>query len=289
MKAVVTGAGGQLAKAWSAAAPPGWSVTGLSRAELDISDAAAVERVIGALAPDLIVNAAAYTAVDQAEREPDLAFAVNRDGAGHLAAAATRLGARLIQVSTDFVFDGRSGRPYRPGDAPGPLNVYGASKLAGEQAAAEAAPDALIVRTAWVYGPSGGNFLATMLRLMAARRVIGVVADQIGAPTSTLTLAEALWGLAGKEARGLMHFTDAGVASWYDFAQAIAEEALAAGLVNRAPVVKPIATADYPTAARRPAFSVLDSSAAYGLLGAPAAHWRVALRQVLARMKEPAP
>lgn len=288
MKAVVTGAGGQLAKAWSAAAPPGWSVTGLTRAELDIGDKGAVERVIGDLAPDLILNAAAYTAVDRAESEPDLVFAINRDGAGHLAATATRLGARLIQVSTDFVFDGRSGRPYRPDDAPGPLNVYGASKLAGEQAAAEAAPGALIVRTSWVYGPSGANFLATMLRLMAARPEIGVVADQIGAPTSTATLADALWGLAGKEASGVMHFTDAGVASWYDFAQAIAEEALAAGLIDRAAAVKPIATSDYPTAARRPAFSVLDSSAAYGLLGAPAAHWRIALRQVLGRMKQAA-
>jgi dTDP-4-dehydrorhamnose reductase len=293
-KAVVTGAGGQLARAWSAAAPPGWSVTGLSRADLDIADAAAVERVIGALAPDLILNAAAYTAVDRAESEPDLAFAVNRDGAAHLAAAATRAGARLIQVSTDFVFDGRSGRPYRPDDAPGPLNVYGASKLAGERAAAETAPDALIVRTAWVYGPRGANFLATMLRLMAARPEIGVVADQIGAPTSTATLASALWGLAEKQVsgdimpRGIWHFTDAGVASWYDFAQAIAEEAVAAGLIDRAAAVKPIATADYPTPARRPAFSVLDSSAAYGLLGAPAAHWRVALRQVLGRMKQQA-
>ena len=287
--AVVTGAGGQLARAWSAAAPAGWSVTGLSRAELDISDGAAVERVIGDLAPDLILNAAAYTAVDRAESEPDLAFAINRDGAAHLAAAATRAGARLIQVSTDFVFDGRSGRPYRPDDAPGPLGVYGASKLAGERAAAEAASDALIVRTAWVYGPNGGNFLATMLRLMAERPEIGVVADQIGAPTSTLTLASALWGLAGKQTSGLLHFTNAGVASWYDFAQAIAEEAVTAGLIDRAAAVKPIATADYPTAARRPAFSVLDSSAAYGLLGAPAPHWRVALRAVLGRMKRPAP
>jgi dTDP-4-dehydrorhamnose reductase len=293
-KAVVTGAGGQLARAWSAAAPPGWSVTGLSRAELDISDGAAVERVLGALAPDLILNAAAYTAVDRAESDPDLAFAVNRDGAGHLAATAARAGARLIQVSTDFVFDGLASRPYRPDDAPGPLNVYGASKLAGERAVAEAAPDALIVRTAWVYGPSGANFLATMLRLMAMRPEIGVVADQIGAPTSTLILAEALWGLAAKQVSGIVHFTDAGVASWYDFAQAIAEEALAAGLIDRAPAVKPIATADYPTPARRPAFSVLDSSAAYSLLGAPAAHWRVALRQVLGRqalgrMKQAAP
>lgn len=287
MKAVVTGAGGQVAKAWSAAAPPGWSVTGLSRAELDIGDGAAVERVIGAIAPDLVLNAAAYTAVDRAENEPDLAFAINRDGAGHVAATATRLGARLIHVSTDFVFDGSSGRPYRPDDAPGPLNVYGTSKLAGERAVAEAAPGALIVRTAWVYGPSGANFLATMLRLMAARAEIGVVADQIGTPTSTLTLARALWGLAEKEASGVTHFTDAGVASWCDFAQAIAEEALAAGLIDRAPVVRPIATADYPTAARRPAMSVLDCSAAYGLLGGPAPHWRVALRQVLAAMKPP--
>jgi dTDP-4-dehydrorhamnose reductase len=287
MKAVVTGAGGQVAKAWSAAAPPGWSVTGLSRAELDIGDEMAVDRVIGAMAPDLILNAAAYTAVDRAQSEPDLAFAINRDGAGHVAAIATRLGARLIQVSTDFVFDGSGGRPYRPDDEPGPLNVYGASKLAGERAAAEAAPGALIVRTAWVYGPSGANFLTTMLRLMAARSEIGVVADQIGTPTSTLTLARALWGLAETEASGVTHFTDAGVASWCDFAQAIAEEALAAGLIDRAPVVKPIATADYPTAARRPGYSVLDCSAAYGLLGGPAPHWRAALRDVLARMKPP--
>lgn len=287
MKAVVTGSGGQVAKAWSAAAPPGWSVTGLSRADLDIGDEVAVDRVIGALAPDLILNAAAYTAVDRAESEPDLAFAINRDGAGHVAAIATRLGARLIQVSTDFVFDGSSGRPYRPDDAPGPLNVYGASKLAGERAAAETAPGALIVRTAWVYGPSGANFLATMLRLMAARPEIGVVADQIGTPTSTLSLARALWGLAEAEASGVMHFTDAGVASWCDFAQAIAEEALAAGLIDRAPVVTAIATADYPTAARRPGFSVLDCAATYALLGGPAPHWRVALRQVLAAMKPP--
>jgi dTDP-4-dehydrorhamnose reductase len=288
MKAVVTGADGQLARAWSAAAPPGWSVTGLSRAELDIGDKGAVERVIGALAPDLILNAAAHTSVDRAESEPDLAFAVNRDGAGHVAATATRLGARLIQLSTDFVFDGRSGRPYRPDDAPGPLNVYGASKLAGERAVAEAAPAALIVRTSWVYGPSGANFLATMLRAMSSRPEIGVVADQIGTPTSTLTLARALWGLAAERGRGVMHFTNAGVASWYDFAQAIAEEARATGLIDREAAVKPIATADYPTAARRPAMSVLDCHAAYGLLGAPADHWRVALRRVLGRMKQDA-
>jgi dTDP-4-dehydrorhamnose reductase len=285
VKAVVTGAGGQLAKSWIAAAPPGWMVSGLTRAELDITDEAAVDKVIGDEAPDLILNAAAYTAVDRAESEPDLAFQVNRDGAAHLARAATRTGARLIQVSTDFVFDGASGRPYRPDDPTGPLNVYGASKLAGEQAVAAAAPDALVVRTAWVYGPTGGNFLATMLRLMAERPEVRVVADQIGAPTSTQTLAAALWGLAESMAGGILHFTDAGVASWCDFARAIAEEALAAGVLARPAKVTPIRTADYPTAARRPAFSVLDCTAAYALLGAPAPPWRTALRAVLAGMK----
>jgi dTDP-4-dehydrorhamnose reductase len=287
VKALVTGAGGQLAKALISSAPPGWSVSGLAHDDLDIGDQAAVDRAIGKLAPDLIVNAAAYTAVDRAEIEPDLAFRINGDGARHLALAGSRQGARLIQLSTDFVFDGRSNQPYRPEDTPNPLNVYGASKLAGERAVAEAAPDALIVRTAWVYGPTGANFLATMLRLMATRTELAVVSDQIGTPTSTPTLAAALWALADKRATGVSHFTDAGVASWYDFAQAIAEEAEAVGLLERPPPVSPIFTTDYPTRAVRPAFSVLDKGATYALLGAPAPHWRAALREVLSRMKRP--
>jgi dTDP-4-dehydrorhamnose reductase len=288
MKTLITGAGGQLATALIATAPSGWSVAGLGRANLDIGDQAAVDEAVNSLEPDLIINAAAFTAVDGAESEADLAFRVNRDGARHLAVAASRLGAGLIQISTDFVFDGRSSRPYRPDDAPNPLGVYGASKLAGERAVAEAAPEGLIVRTAWVYGPTGANFLATMLRLMATRPQIDVVTDQIGTPTSTLTLAAALWDLAQKRASGVLHFTDAGVASWYDFAQAIAEDAMAAGLLERAPPVRPILTADYPTPAARPAFSLLDKSAAYALLGAPAPHWRLALRLVLAQMTSPA-
>jgi dTDP-4-dehydrorhamnose reductase len=284
VKALVTGAGGQLARAWRAAAPEGWTVAGLSRAELDIADPDAVETAIAAHAPDLILNAAAYTAVDRAESEPELAFAANRDGAANLAAAARGVGARLIHLSTDFVFDGRGQRPYRPGDATGPLGVYGASKLAGEEAAAEADPGALIVRTAWVYGPDGSNFLTTMLRLMAARGEVAVVDDQVGAPTSTLSLAEALWGLAKTDARGVMHFTNTGTASWCAFARAIAEEALTARVLARPASVRAIATADYPTKARRPAFSVLDCSAAYAALGRPAPHWRDALRQVLGRM-----
>jgi len=285
MKAIVTGAGGQLARALLAAEPAGWDVTGLTRADLDIGDEAAVEASVKALAPDLILNAAAYTAVDRAESEPDLAFSINRDGARHLALAASRAGARLVHVSTDFVFDGKASRPYRPDDATAPLGVYGGSKLAGEQEVARVTPEALTVRTAWVYGPTGANFLATMLRLMASRPEVGVVADQIGTPTSTLTLADALWDLARTDARGILHLTDAGVASWYDFATAIAEEAVAAGVLERAPRVAPIATIDYPTPAARPAFSVLDKSAAFTLLGRSAPHWRVALRAALARMR----
>ena len=280
MKALVTGAGGQVAKAWIAAAPAGWTIAAAGRSDLDITDRAAVEATVAADQPDVILNAAAYTAVDRAESEPELAFAVNRDGAGYLAAAARRAGARLIHLSTDFVFDGQAGRPYRPGDAAAPTGVYGASKLAGEAAVLAADPAALIVRTAWVYGPGDGNFLATMLRLMASRPDLGVVADQIGTPTSTLTLAAALWAFAAADARGVWHYTDAGVASWYDFAQAIAEEAVAAGVLKTAPPIRPIATTQYPTPAARPAYSVLDKSASYALLG-PAPHWRVALRSVL--------
>jgi dTDP-4-dehydrorhamnose reductase len=284
VKALVTGAGGQVAKAWIAAAPAGWSITAAERATLDITDEAAVEATVAALAPDLILNAAAYTAVDRAESEPDLAFAANRDGAGYLAAAARRAGARFIHISTDFVFDGHGGRPYRPDDAARPAGVYGVSKLAGEAAVLAAKPDALIVRTAWVYGPGGGNFLATMLRLMASRPEVMVVADQIGTPTSTFTLAAVLWAFAATDAKGVWHYTDAGAASWYDFAVAIAEEAVAAGVLESAPPIRPITSAEYPTPVVRPPYGVLDKSASFALLG-PAPHWRVALRAVLQEMR----
>jgi dTDP-4-dehydrorhamnose reductase len=285
VKALVTGAGGKLGQALLAATPAGWSVVGLSRAELDIGDAAAVRLAVRAHAPDLILNAAAYTAVDRAESEPDAAFRINRDGAAFIATAATDAGARIVHVSTDFVFGGATGRPWQPDDPTGPLNVYGASKLAGEAAVAAAAPEALTVRTAWVYGPTGANFLATMLRLMASRSELRVVADQIGTPTSTLDLAFDLWRLASTDARGILHYTNAGAASWYDFAVAIAEEAVDIGLLESAPPIVPIATSDYPTPAARPAFSVLDKTAAFELLGGPAPHWRVALRNVLAKMR----
>lgn len=285
MRALILGAGGQLGRALAAAAPTGAEVTALDRAALDITDAAAVAAAIAREAPEVVLNAAAYTAVDRAEQEEAAAFAVNAAAAGILAGAAREAGARLVHVSTDFVFDGRGATPYPPDAAPAPLGAYGRAKLAGEALVRSGAGEAgLIVRTAWVHGPTGGNFVRTMLRLMREREEVRVVADQIGAPTYAPALAAALWALAGQARAGIWHYTDAGVASWYDFAVAIQEEALARGLLARAVPVIPIATADYPTPARRPGFSVLDCRATYAALGGPAPHWRANLRAMLARI-----
>ncbi len=285
MKILLTGAGGQLGRALQANAPAQTDIIALDHATLDIGDEAAVMDLVAENEPDLVLNAAAYTAVDRAEGDADTAFRVNAQGAGNLAAAAAGQHARFVHVSTDFVFDGTSGSPYRPDHSTAPLGVYGESKLAGERAALEAHPSALIVRTAWVYGVTGNNFVRTMLRLMAERDEVRVVADQIGTPTFADSLAAALWSLDAAGAKGVHHWTDSGAASWYDFAVAIQEEALAVGLLTRAVPVIPITTADFPTPARRPAYSVLDKSSAVALVGAPAPHWRVNLRKMLGVIK----
>lgn len=279
---LLAGAEGQLGRSLLASAPPGLRVHVFGHAALDITNLEQVRRVAGELGPDLIINAAAYTAVDQAEREPDWAFAVNAGGVANLATAAAELGARLLTVSSDFVFDGRSGLPYAPGAAANPLNVYGASKLAGEQAAG---PGALIVRTAWVHGRAGYNFVKTILRLLAERREIRVVADQIGSPTSATDLAAALWKLAAAEATGVHHYTNSGVASWYDLAIAIAEEARGAGMLNSTVPIVPVGTAEFPTPALRPPCAVLDKQTTFALLGGPAPHWRDGLRRTLQELK----
>lgn len=279
---LIVGAGGQLGQELSRSAPDGAAVTGLSRSELDISDGDAVAEMISRLAPHVVINAAAYTAVDKAESESEAAYAVNRDGAGNLARASREAGCQFIQVSTDFVFDGAQGRPYRPSDGTHPLGVYGASKLAGEQAVMEVLGDeALILRTAWVYSSRQQNFVKTVLRLMTERDSLRVVADQIGTPTWARGLAEAIWRAADLGLTGIHHWTDAGVASWYDFAVAIHEEALALGLLERSIVIHPIATADYPTPAKRPLYSVLDKTETWRALGYDAEHWRAALRKML--------
>jgi dTDP-4-dehydrorhamnose reductase len=282
MKVLITGANGQVGRALQATAPAGAQLILTDVGELDICDAEAVERFVADAAPALIVNSAAYTAVDKAEGDASLAQAINADAVGHLAAAAAENGARLVHISTDFVFDGTQGWPYRPDDTPNPLSVYGATKLAGERIAG---PDALIIRTSWVYAAVGGNFVHTMLRVMRERDEVRVVADQIGSPTFATGIADAIWRLARQGAQGIYHFTDSGAASWYDFAVAIQEEALALGLFERQAKVTPIATSDYPTPARRPSYSVLDKGATIAALGGPAPHWRVNLRTMLQEVK----
>ena len=285
MKVLITGANGQVGHALQATAPVSAQITAFDRAGLDIGDSDAVDAAVAQIRPDLIINAAAYTAVDRAESEADLAWQINGKAPGLLAAAAYRSGARFIHISTDFVFDGAAGTPYRPDSPTDPLGTYGASKLAGEQAALAANPASLIVRTAWVYGTHGNNFVRTMLRLMAERDEVKVVADQVGTPTFATGLAKALWALHAAGALGIHHWTDSGAASWYDFALAIQEEALGLGLLTRSVPVIPIATSDYPTPARRPSYSILDKSAAVALVGAPAPHWRVHLRDMLGEIK----
>jgi len=282
MKALITGANGQLGRALAACAPNQIELVGLTSAMLDIADEAAVEAAFIAHAPDLVINAAAYTKVDAAEAMSEHADRVNHIGVAHLARAAQHRAARLVHLSTDFVFDGMASQPYRPDAPTAPRNVYGATKLAGEAAAGG---DALIIRTSWLYSAYGNNFVATMLRLMRERPVLRVVDDQIGSPTSAASLASAIWQLGQTDTVGIMHYSDSGVASWYDFAVAIMEEALAIGLLDRAVEIVPIPSSAYPTPARRPNFSVLDKSDTIEALGHAPPHWRASLRDVLEAIK----
>ncbi|TPE59831.1 dTDP-4-dehydrorhamnose reductase [Sandaracinobacter neustonicus] len=287
MKVLIAGAAGQLGRAMQATAPQGVTIIAPPEAEFDILDDAKVSAVISAAAPQLVVNAAAYTQVDKAEADVATAEAVNGTAAGRLAAAAAAAGARFAHVSTDFVFDGLSPLPYAPDAVPNPIGAYGETKLSGERQVLAAHPNPLILRTAWVYAAEGNNFVRTMLRLMRERDELKVVADQVGTPTHAAGLARAIWTLDAAGVSGIHHWTDAGVASWYDFAVAIRDEALAIGLLERRTPVVPIRTSDYPTPARRPAMSVLDKGSSWAVTG-PAAHWRDELKLALAQMKEQA-
>lgn len=294
MKVLLTGAAGQLGQELIASRPPEVELIACSRGELDLADADACRAAVQQHRPDWVLNAGAYTAVDKAESEPELAAAVNAGAPAAFAEALAATGGRLLQVSTDFVFNGAQGSPYRPEQPLDPLGVYGATKAAGEAAALQL-PGARVLRTSWVYGPVGKNFCLTMLRLhalkAAAGESLGVVADQVGCPTSTLTLAAACWRAIGVGADPaadpsgprILHWSDAGAASWYDFAVAIGELGVQAGLLERAARVKPLTTADYPTPAQRPSYSLLDCTASRVALGLEPLHWREALVEVLAR------
>lgn len=278
MNVLITGANGQLGTALQKTAPSAVKLVALDRAAFDLADPAAIIAGVRAASPELIINAAAYTAVDAAESDEAAAFAINATAVERLGFAAAIVGARLIHVSTDFVFDGTASTPYSTDAEPAPISAYGRTKRAGELTLGS---DALIVRTAWVYSATGSNFAKTMLALMMDRPELRIVDDQIGTPTHALALAAALWKLADQRASGIFHYTDSGVASWYDFAVGIQEEALALGLLRFAIPILPISTRDFPRPARRPSYAVLDKSATWTALGAPAPHWRTNLRNML--------
>lgn len=284
MKALILGKSGQLASELHRTQPEHVSAYFASSQELDIRDDQALQSTIAELKPDVVINAAAYTAVDKAEDDQEAAYAINKEAVASLASITKQAGVRLVHVSTDFVFDGEENTPYKTSHPVSPLGVYGASKQQGEQAVLDQHPqNSCILRTSWVYSSQGNNFVKTMLRLMTEKPELGVVWDQVGSPTWANGLAKACWQFAENNETGIYHYSDLGVASWFDFATAIQEEAHALGLLEQTIPIKPIPSSSFPTPAKRPAYSVLDTSETYEVL-APSnsgMHWRVALRTML--------
>jgi dTDP-4-dehydrorhamnose reductase len=296
MRVLVAGREGQVARALLARLlPEGHEVTALEPPELDLTSRESIAGAMRAARPDLVVNAAAYTAVDRAEDQAELAFAVNRDGAAWLAAAAAEAGAPFVHFSTDYVFDGLKGSPYVETDRTNPLGVYGRSKEEGERAVLAANPRSVVLRTAWVCSPDGANFVKTMLRLAAERDELRVVADQHGAPTFAADLAEAVARMAprllasapGDEAYGLFHLSGAPHTTWHGFTDAILDGAAARG--RKRPKLTPITTADYPTRAARPADGRLDCTRIGRVHGITPADWRTSLSHTLDALVGPVP
>ncbi|MBA4042812.1 MAG: dTDP-4-dehydrorhamnose reductase [Erythrobacter sp.] len=278
MRVLITGANGQLGGALQRAAP-GWAdINAIDVEDVDLTDTSMLTARLVVEAPDLIINAAAYTAVDKAESDEETARAINSVAVATMVAAMEATGGRLVHVSTDYVFDGTSAQPYVTLAERNPQSAYGRTKAEGED---HLRASDLLVRTAWVYEAGGANFVRTMIRLMKEKGELRVVADQTGAPTWATGLARTIWALVEKGASGTFHHCDDGVATWHEFAVAIAEEAHALGLIPRIPIIHPITTADYPTPARRPAFSLLDCSATRALIGDALVPWRENLRLML--------
>lgn len=278
MRVLITGANGQLGSALERLAPAWADINAIDVDDCDLTDVPMLRARLVVEAPELIINAAAYTAVDKAESDEDLARAINADAVAAMVAAMADTGGKLVHVSTDYVFDGTASAPYPPDAARNPQSAYGRTKAEGED---HLRPEDLLVRTAWVYAAGGANFVRTMIRLMNERKELGVVTDQIGSPTWATGLARTIWALVERGAAGTFHHTDDGVISWHEFAVAIAEDAHALGLIRREPVIRAITTADYPTPARRPAYSVLDCSATRTLLNDAPIPWRNNLRLML--------
>lgn len=283
MKILITGAAGQLGTAFRRIAPtyPQHQFIFLSRAELDITDSAAATAAIRSFGADALVNCAAYTAVDKAETEQELAYAANATAPGILAGACAAAGIRFVHLSTDYVFSGQGTRPYLESDPVDPVNVYGASKQKGEELVLAANTDAVVIRTSWVYAPFASNFVRTMVRLMQNRPEVGVVADQLGAPTNALDLAEAIVALldSGKWDGGIYHYSNEGVISWYEFATAIRE------LGGFSCTINALTTEQYPTPAKRPAYSVMDTRKIVQTFGITLRHWRESLASCMAELQ----
>lgn len=291
---LLTGCTGQLGQELQRTLAPLGEVIGVERSTVDLSQETSLRQRLVEIKPDVIVNAAAYTAVDKAETETELAQAINATAPKIMAEEAQRLGATLIHVSTDYVFDGSKNTPYTEDDVTNPLGVYGRTKLEGEEGIRQICTNHLILRTAWVYGSFGKvNFVKTMLRLFAEREEVRVVADQVGSPTWAADLAQAIATLLSQTSlepgqlsipTGTYHYTNSGMSSWYDFAVAICEEAKPLGFPLKVQRIVPIATADYPTPAQRPAYSVLSGKKISAVLGSHPPHWRQALRQMLVEL-----
>ncbi|WP_028024861.1 dTDP-4-dehydrorhamnose reductase [Enterovibrio calviensis] len=290
MRILVTGAKGQVGTELCNRLAGKVDLLALDRGELDISDREAVSKCVSEFGPDVIINAAAHTAVDRAESEEGLSNAINRDGPLFLAQSANAIGAVILHISTDYVFDGQSDVPYLETDNTAPQGIYGITKLAGEQALASACHKHVILRTAWVFGEYGGNFVKTMLRLGAEKPELGIVADQVGAPTHAGDIADALISIAfsvtsekqGDSPWGVYHYSGFPYVSWFEFAQCIFSEAVKQKQLEAAPVLKPLATEDYPTPAARPANSRLNCSKIKSSFGVEPSDWLSALKNLKA-------
>ena len=287
MKVLVTGSNGQVGYCLvQQLRQQNADFLALDRDQLDITQRQAVWQTVSDYRPDVIINAAAHTAVDKAESEAEQAFAINRDGAAYLAEAAQQIGATMLHISTDYVFDGQATQPYTETDATAPQGVYGQSKLAGEQAVLAACSRSIILRTAWVFGEHGHNFVKTMLRLGRERDSLGIVSDQHGAPTYAGDIAAALLHIAhhitqGKPTEyGIYHFSGKPYVSWYQFAEAIFQQAQQQGILANTPQLLAIATPDYPTPAKRPANSCLQLDKIQQAFGISPSDWQQALTQL---------
>lgn len=289
-KVLVTGANGQLGYELQRTVAPSVELIATDYQTLDITNPMQIAAALEQYQPDLVINAAAYTVVDKAESDRANAQRLNGDAAGLIAQAVTQANqhksTKLVHISTDFVFDGSQTLPYSTDAIPAPLGVYGVTKLSGEQQVQQYCPEALILRTSWLYSTHGNNFVKSMLRFMQEREQLGVVYDQVGSPTWARTLALSIWTLVDRDAQGILHCSDNGVASWYDFAVTIQEEAYRLGLLKQRIPINPIRSSAYPTPAKRPAFSVMDKSRTEETLGYRLPYWRTSLQAMLTELNE---